>query len=168
MVSAVGSDARGTQSGFVSTSDPGGGASRSTDPAAGSSAATDVSLREFVAVRLEALDRHLGSEIQALRRETEQANKNSERAIAVAADEAKERLSAHNGLIEQMRQQAELFATRESLDNFKHERHQALDSFKDETDRRFGRLERFQAMLIGGFLFVSFVGVANLVKVWSG
>lgn len=146
----------------------GGGASRSTDPAAGSSAATDVSLREFVGAEIRALDRHLTSELTGLRREAKLANDNAEKAIKVAADEAQERLKAHNGLIEQMRQQAEHFASRESLEDFKKERHLVLDAFKDETDRRFGRIERFQAMLIGGMLLVSFVGVANLVKLWAG
>ncbi len=148
--------------------DVGGGASRSTDPAAGSSAATDVSLREYLGVRIEALDRHVSSEIAALRRETILANENAERAISVAKDEAAERLLAHNGLIEQMRDQAGQFATRESLDDFKRERHQALDTFKDEADKRFGRVERFQAMMIGGMILISTIGIANLVKVWTG
>lgn len=146
----------------------GGGASRTTDPASGSSAATDISLREYTSRDLAWLDRHMTAEIAALRRETQYANDNADKAISVAADEAKERLAAHNGLIEQMRQQATQFASRESLDDFKQERHQALDSFKDEADKRFGRIERFQAMLIGGMLLVSFVGVANLIKVWTG
>lgn len=150
------------------TEHEGGGASRSTDPAAGTSSATDVSLREHMTVLVQALDRHITAELGALRRETEQANHAAERAIGVAADEAKERLLAHNGLIEQMRQQAALFATRESLENFKAERHAVLDAFKDEADKRFGRIERFQAMLVGGMLLLSFVGIANLVKVWAG
>jgi hypothetical protein len=66
-----------------------------------------------------------------------------------------------------MRHQAQEFASRESLDNFKAERHAVLDAFKDEADKRFGRIERFQAMLIGGMLLISFLGIANLVKVWS-
>lgn len=146
--------------------DQGGGASRSTDPAAGSSAATDVSLREYLGSRVEALDRHVTSELAALRRETHAANTAADRAISVAAEEAKERLAAHNGLIEQMRAQAELFASRESLENFKTERQLALDAFKENADARFGRLERFQAMIVGGLLLVSFIGVANLVKLW--
>ena len=148
--------------------DEGGGASRSTDPAAGTSSATDVSLREYLGTRIDSLDRHVTAELSALRRETHAANLAAERAIAVAAEEAKERLAAHNGLIEQMRQQAQQFASRESLENFKSERHQALDSFKDETDKRFSRGEKFQAMLIGGILLLSFIGIANLVKVWGG
>ncbi len=150
------------------SNDPGGGASRSTDPAAGSSAATDVSLREYLGGRIDSLDRHITSELAALRRETHAANASAERAIEVAAVEAKERLEAHNDLIEQMRQQATQFATRESLEDFKAQRHMALDSFKDETERRFGRLERFQAAITGGFLLVSFIGVANLIKIWTG
>jgi hypothetical protein len=148
--------------------DAGGGASQTTDPASGSSAATDVSLREYLGSRITALDRVTFSELAALRRETAAASHAADRAVSVAADEAKERLAAHNGLIEQMRQQAQEFASRESLENFKTERHQVLDAFKDETDKRFARVERFQAMLTGGLLLVSFIGVANLVKVWAG
>lgn len=148
--------------------DEGGGASRTTEAAAGSSAPTDVSLREYIGVRLDALDRHMMSELNGLRRETKAANEAAERAIQVAKEEAAERLLAHNGLIEQMRQQAQQFASRESLENFKAERHQVLDAFKDEADKRFGRIERFQSMLIGGMLLVSFIGIANLVKVWAG
>ncbi len=136
--------------------DPGGGASRSTDPAFGSSSATDVSLREYLGEKIAALDRHLTGSLDALRRETVLANENAEKAIVVAADESKERLKAHNGLIEQMQQQAAHFATRESLDDF-----------KEANDKRIARLERFQAMLVGGMLLVSLVGVANLIKVWT-
>jgi hypothetical protein len=106
---------------------------------------------------IEALDRLLHAEIDALRRETTEAKRQAERAIEVAAEEAAERLSAHNGLIEQMRQQAALFSTRE-----------ALDMFRDSVERRFDSAEKFQAKLTGALILVSFVGVANLVKVWTG
>lgn len=137
--------------------DVGGGASRSTDPAAGSSAATDVSLREFLSEQVRNLDRNLTSEINSLRRETSLANTNAEKAIEVAAHEAAERLAAHNGLIEQMRQQAQQFSSRESLDDF-----------KDVAEKRWSRIERFQASLMGAILLVSLIGIANLVKVWTG
>ena len=104
-----------------------------------------------------ALERHLTSELDALRREARAAAQNSDKAIEIAAHEAHERLTAHNGLIEQMRQQATHYSTRE-----------AVEDFKEGTDKRLGRIERFQASLIGGFFLVSFIGVANLVKVWSG
>ena len=137
--------------------DQGGGASRSTDPAAGTSAATDVSLREYASRDLWWLDRHVTAEIAALRRETESANRNAERAIEVAAHEATDRLTAHNGLIEQMQQQQATFAPRESLEDY-----------KDVSEKRFGRIERFQAMLVGGLILLSAIGVANLVKAWTG
>ena len=152
----------------MSGHEEGGGASPSTVEAADTSTATDVSLDRFLSRETWWLDRHLTAEISALRRETSTANHTAEKAVEVAAREAAERLTAHNGLIEQMRQQSQTFASRESLEAFKSERHQVLDAFKDECDKRFGRIERFQAMLIGGLLLVSFVGIANLIKVWSG
>lgn len=103
------------------------------------------------------LDRHTTAEIAALRRETATAHRNSERAIELAAQEAKERLAAHNGLIEQMRQQASQFATRESADDF-----------KEANDKRLARVERFQSMLAGGLALASVIGVATLVKVFTG
>jgi TolA-binding protein len=141
----------------VADDDAGGGASRSTDPAAGSSAATDVSLREFLTDKINSLDRYTRAEIEALRRETHQANTNSDKAIEVAAHEAADRLTAHNGLIEQMRNQANTFSKQESY-----------EEFKDANDKRISRLERVQSMMIGGLLLLSFLGVANLVKIWSG
>jgi hypothetical protein len=119
----------------------------------GKSAAPDVSV---VTERIAALDRHLTAEIQALRRESQNASQTAEKAVAVAAHEATERLTAHNGLIEQMRQQAAQFSTRESLEDF-----------KEANNLRLSKIERFQAMLVGGILLLSAIGVANLVKVWS-
>ncbi len=133
-----------------------GGASQSTEPAAGSSSATDVSLREYTSRDAYWLDRHFTAEIASLRRETHAAT-NAERAVGVAADEASERLKAHNGLIEQMRAQAEHFASRD-----------ALDDAKEASNRRLEKVERFQAALVGGMIIVSAIGVANLVKVFTG
>jgi len=96
------------------------------------------------------------AELDALRRETAAADATAQRAITVAADEAKERLASHNGLIEQMREQASHLATRESV-----------DTFKETMERRLDQSERFQARLTGGMLLLSFVGVANLVKLWT-
>ena len=110
-----------------------------------------------VTERIAALDRHLTSEIAALRRETHAANAAAEAAVGVAAKEATERLSAHNGLIEQMRQQAALFATRESFDDF-----------RETNDRRLKSIESWTARVTGGLIIVGFIGVANLVKIWTG
>ena len=138
-------------------SEDGGGASRSTDPASGSSAPTDVSLREHVTTKINALDRHLTHELAALRRETQLANETAKEAIRVAAHEAAERLKAHNGLIDKMEEQASHFATRESVEDY-----------KEASSSRFSRIEKFQYMLTGGILLLSFIGISNLVKVWTG
>jgi hypothetical protein len=94
--------------------------------------------------KITALDRHLTSEVSALRRETVAANHAAEQAVKVAGKEAKDRLKAHNGLIEQMRDQARQFASKEAVE----------------------RLEAWQARLTGGILVVAFIGVVNLVKLW--
>ena len=110
-----------------------------------------------VTERIAALDRHLTAEIAALRRETHAANQAAEDAVNVAAREATDRLAAHNGLIEQMRQQAAQFATRESFDDF-----------KDANDKRLKAIEGWTARVTGGLVLVGFIGVANLVKIWTG
>lgn len=138
-------------------SEEGGGASRSTDPAAGSSAATDVSLREYSARDLWWLDRHITAEIASLTRATEAANTNAETAIGVASVEAKERLDQHNGLIQKMEQQSVTFVSRE-----------VLDAVMSGLDLRLGRVERLIFMAMGGLFLVGLLGIANLVKVWTG
>jgi len=140
----------------VST-DHGGGASRSTDPAAGSSAATDVSLREYVMVSITHLDRHLSSELAALRRETEAAQESAKEAVGIASEEAKERLASHNGLIDQMQALSGTFVTRE-----------ILEALKEGNDERLRRIESWQAKVTGALVLISVIGIANLVKLWAG
>ena len=146
----------------------GGGASRSTDPATGSSAATDVSLREYSARETWWLDRHLTAEIAALRRETTAATDSAKEAIQVAKDEATERLKSHNGLIEKMEDQASHFATSQALDDFKVAITQTLNDYKEAANDRLTRIEKFQYTLAGIGLILIFIGVSNLVKVWTG
>ena len=146
----------------------GGGASRSTDPAAGTSSATDVSLREYVSALVQALDRHLTSELQALRRETQTANEKSDKATELAKHEASDRLAAHNGLIDQMQKLQGTFATREAVAALEKHLTEKIDTGDENADLRFGKIERFQATLVGGLMIVGFIGVANLVKVWTG
>lgn len=137
--------------------DEGGGASPSTEPAAGTSSATDVSLREFSARNLWWLDRHTTAEIASLRRETNAANANAEKAISVASVESKERLDQHNGLLQKMESQAATFPTRE-----------VIDALMQGLDMRVSRVERLLFMATGGLFLVGLVGIANLVKVWTG
>jgi hypothetical protein len=135
--------------------DHGGGASRSTDPAAGSSAATDVSLREYVMAAVANLDRQMTSELAALRRETEAAQGNAKEAVGIATVEAKERLSAHNGLIDRMEVLTASFVTRE-----------ILETLKESYEQRLRRTESWQSKITGGLILMSVIGVANLVKIW--
>lgn len=138
-------------------SDEGGGASRSTDPAAGSSAATDISLREYTARDSWWLDRHYAAEIASVRRESKTANDTAERAITVASVEAKERLDQHNGLIQKMENQAATFVSRE-----------VIDVLMEGNEVRLSRMERLLFMAMGGIFLVGLLGVANLVRVWTG
>jgi hypothetical protein len=149
-------------------SEEGGGASRTTDPASGTSSATDVSLREYINVRIDALDRHLTYELASLRREAESAHANSERAISVAAQEAKERLTAHNGLIDQMQEKDAAYATRDSLEALRDKMETSIDDARLNLGYRLGRLENWQAKMVGGIGVVAAIGIANLVKVWTG
>ena len=92
----------------------GGGASRTTEPAAGSSAATDVSLKEYMSLRFNGLETLFKAEISrvdgdilSLGELQEERRKNDQQAVQVAKTTADATLSAHNGLIKQMREQAE-------------------------------------------------------------
>ena len=97
-----------------------------------------------LATQINALDRHLTAEIAALRRETLAAQGTAQEAVQVAAKEAEDRLTAHNGLIEQMRRQADTFATKEAV----------------------GMLQSWQARLTGGMIVLGIIGIANLAKLW--
>jgi hypothetical protein len=91
-----------------------------------------------------ALDRLIAAELAGLRREIVLTNSQSERAIHLASQESKERLEAHNGLIEQMRQQASHYATREIV------------AINHETSlRRFERVEKWQAQMTGALVLIS-------------
>lgn len=130
--------------------DEGGGASRTTDPAAGSSAATDVSLREHFGASLAALDRHLTSELDAIRREVAAEIARIEtlmralitaehdlrlarrqddlRAIDKAEESMTKRLDAMNEIREQLNAQASSFMT--------------LATFAAESDKIDAQLDR--------------------------
>jgi len=83
-------------------------------------------------------------EIAALRREMEITAVNAERAVSIAARESRERLEAHNGLIEQMRSQAAHYATRE-----------VADIAREQYAKRFDRIERWQSQMTGAMILIS-------------
>jgi len=132
-------------------------------------------LREYVNSQVNALDRHMTAELASLRRETKAAEESATKAIDIAAHEAAERLLAHNGLIEQMRQQANTFATREAVDGFVASVRDAIDAqsksnreslaaYTKATDGRLAKIDRFQATLTGGIILASAIGIVNLVN----
>jgi hypothetical protein len=93
-----------------------------------------------------ALDRLIQVELRALRREMEYTNVAVEKAATLATKESKERLEAHNGLIEQMRAQAAHYVTKEVTD------------LNYATNlRRFERLERWQSQMTGAMILITIV-----------
>jgi hypothetical protein len=117
-----------------------------TEPAAGSSAATDVSIREYTARDLWWLDRHLSGEIEALRNLVTSWRESDQNAITTALTSAKELAEKHNDLIRSGERKEETYASKEEV----------------------GRLAGWQAKMSGGLIVLGFIGVANLVKVWTG
>jgi len=93
-----------------------------------------------------ALDRLIQVELRALRREMDYTNVAAERAVALATKESKERLQAHNGLIEQMRAQAAHYVTKE-----------VTDINRDIYVRRFERLERWQSQMTGALILITII-----------
>ena len=128
--------------------DAGGGASRSTDPAAGSSAATDVSLREYIAQTINALDRQITTELKALRRETQTARENARAAVQKAEQAQERRLDLLNEFRAQAADESRKYAQR------------------DVVEPRIEKLEAALSRAYGGLFVVAFVGIANLIKVW--
>ncbi len=105
--------------------------------------------------RIDALDRLIQSELASIRREISAYTLTSERAITMAASEARDRLSSHNRMIEQMREQATHFATRE-----------VVDLNRDAYLKRFEGIERFQSRVTGALVLIA-VGMPVLTLLFD-
>lgn len=90
-------------------------------------------------------DRRYTSELEWVRREAMLVAGMAKEATAIAADEAKERLKAHNGLLEKMGENEKKFANRESVEI----------------------IQKFMYYMMGGMILLGVIGVANLVKLWT-
>ncbi len=99
---------------------------------------------EVLSTKITALDRHMTSEIEALRRETLAAQQTAKDAVNVASIESKERLDQHNNVIGRMDTLTKTFATKEAVEH----------------------IEAWQARLTGGLVVVAVIGVVNLAKLW--
>jgi hypothetical protein len=93
-------------------------------------------------------DHRYASERQADQEAVRVAHDNAKKAIETAAEEAKERLAAHNGLIDKMEKQADTFVPREV------------------AEARFHHLDQWQARMTGAILVLGAIGFGNLVKLW--
>jgi hypothetical protein len=99
---------------------------------------------EVLAAQLNALDRHVKSEFDALRELLKSQREGDQLAIKTALDASQELAARHNDLIRHGEQKDATYAT------------------KDDVER----LSAWQSKLTGGLLVVMFIGVANLVKLW--
>lgn len=118
------------QAPFVERRTSGGGASESTAPAAGTSAATDVSLREYVELNWRWQARF---EAERDRRYTEVANERAE-ALKVALTAQAEKDLAHNGILDQLKEERAKSVT-----------YQDLDALADKTALAIAPLNDFMA-----------------------
>lgn len=100
---------------------------------------------ETLEVRLTALDRHVSSEFASLRELLKSQREGDQLALKTALANQKELADKHNDLIRQGERKDALYATRVDVE----------------------RLERWQSRLSGGLLILAFIGIANLVKLWT-
>jgi hypothetical protein len=106
---------------------------------------------------VDSLEKLIVSELASVRRELALTTRASERALEAAGQEAKDRLAAHNGLIEQGRERDAQYATREQV-----------EAWREHTSDDLARLERTTARITGALVLLSFalpIAVAVLVKV---
>ena len=78
-------------------------------------------------------------------------------AVTKAEDSSRETLKSHNDLIRQSRDRDATYATRESMEDY-----------KTSNSERLGRLERFQYIVTGATMLALALGLATLVKVFTG
>jgi hypothetical protein len=112
-------------------------------PGAGRTAAPEISV---ITERIAALDRHFTSEFSALKELLRSQRTADALAVKTALDSAHELAAKHNDLIRQMERKDATYATQTEVD----------------------KLAAWQARLGGGLIVVGFIGIANLVKLWTG
>jgi hypothetical protein len=131
----------------------GPGAGRTSDPTTSVVTERIAALDRHLTAEITGLHRHVSSEVhrleEALSAEVELRRARREDdllAVRTALASQKELSEKHNDLIRQMERKDALYATNTEVD----------------------RLAAWQARLGGGLLVLGFIGVANLIKVWSG
>jgi len=123
-------------------------------PGVGRTAHPDMAV---VTERIAALDRHVASEFANLKELLTSQRNDDKQAIATAMSASQELASKHNDLIRQQEKKDATYATKDEL----------LTLFEGR-DKELDRLSAWQNKLVGGLFVVGAVGVANLVKIWTG
>lgn len=150
----------------MSTMD-GGGASRTTEAAAGTSAATDVSLHSHLLGVIQAERVLTNSQISGVAEMAKALRTSDMAAVAVAFEANKALTTAHNDLLRRMELQGEQFATREAVRRQIDTVGEQIENGQSNDDKRFKRLESWQSKLTGGMIVLGFIGISNLIKIWT-
>lgn len=109
-----------------------------------------ISLREHFEALRKADREAMADQIAALERVHKLTRTADERAVNKAFESASKLSDLHNDLIRKMDKLNETFETKETASN------------------RFQRIERWQSRFTGGLIFASFIGVVNLVQLFTG
>jgi len=112
-------------------------------PGAGRTAEPEISV---ITERIAALDRHFTAEFSGLKELLKSQRTADALAVKTALDSAQELAQKHNDLIRQMERKDATYATQIEVE----------------------RLASWQARLGGGLVVFAFIGIANLVKIWTG
>jgi len=124
----------------------GGGASLTTEPALGTSTATDVSLDRFLSIEIRWVDRFYQAEIRHVKELLEAQRTADQLAVKIALENQKELSEKHNDLIRSGEKKDETYATKVDVN----------------------RIAKTQAMMVGGLIVVSSIGLTTLVKLFGG
>jgi len=117
----------------------GGGASRSTDPAAGTSSATDVSLREFLAQRIDAVERRSEARFTAM-----------QQAVDLALEATERRFEGVNEFRATLSDQAQHFVTNETLTAIIERLDAKIERNRDMITEVSKRIDRREGIEAGG------------------
>ena len=123
-------------------------------PGAGRTSAPEIAV---VTERIAALDRHVTSEFGALKELLASQREDDQKAIATALTASQELAAKHNDLIRQQEKKDATYATKDEV-----------TALVRAQGRDIDRLSSWQARLGGGLLVLGFIGIANLIKLWTG
>jgi hypothetical protein len=116
-----------------------------------------ISLREHFEALRKADREAMAEQIAALERVHKLTRDADDRAVNKAFESASKLSDLHNDLIRKMDKLNETFETKASV-----------SETKEIVSARFTRIERWQARFTGGLIFASFIGLLNLIQLFTG